>query len=81
MGLNGASGETEIMNAARLLLESGVRRICVSLKVNHRRGGSRNGGKHVIDQQYPDHFLGSVPVLAGSDTPRAPTTARAPIAR
>jgi N-methylhydantoinase A/oxoprolinase/acetone carboxylase beta subunit len=67
MGLNGASGETEIMNAARLLLESGVRRICVSFKDSHRHPEREIAVKHVIDQQYPDHFLGSVPVLAGSD--------------
>lgn len=67
MGLNGASGETEIMNAARLLLESGVRRICVSFKDSHRQPEREIAVKHVIGQQYPDHFLGSVPVLAGSD--------------
>ena len=55
------------MNAARKLLESGVRRICVSLKDSHRDPRREIAIKRIIDQQYPDHFLGSVPVLAGSD--------------
>jgi N-methylhydantoinase A/oxoprolinase/acetone carboxylase beta subunit len=67
IGLNGSSNEAEIMGAARLLLESGVRRICISLKDAHRHPQPELSAKRVIDQQYPDHFLGSVPVLAGSD--------------
>jgi acetophenone carboxylase len=67
IGLNGFSSETEVMNAARLLLESGVRRICISLKDSHRHPEREIAMKGIVDQQYPDHFLGSVPVLAGSD--------------
>jgi N-methylhydantoinase A len=67
IGVNHSSGEIEIMNAARKLLESGVRRICVSLQDSHRDPRREIAIKRIIDQQYPDHFLGSVPVLAGSD--------------
>ena len=67
IGLKDASDETEITNAARSLLESGVRRICVSLKDSGRNAVPELFVKSIIDQQYPDHFLGSVPVLAGSD--------------
>jgi N-methylhydantoinase A/oxoprolinase/acetone carboxylase beta subunit len=67
IGVNGTAGEAEIMNAARSLLESGVRRICVCLKDSHRDPSREISLKHVIENQYPDHFLGSVPVLAGSD--------------
>ena len=67
IGLKGSAAETDIMNAARSLLESGVRRICVSLKGSHRHPGREIWIKRTIDQQYPDHFLGSVPVLAGSE--------------
>ena len=66
-GLTESADENEIMNAARALLESGVRRICVSLKDGHRDARRELSIKRVIEQQYPDHFLGSVPVLAGSD--------------
>jgi N-methylhydantoinase A len=67
IGLNGSADETEIMNAARHLLESGVRRICICLKDSYRNPEREISIKRTIDQQYPDHFLGSVPVLAGSD--------------
>ncbi len=62
-----STSETEIMNGVRSLLEGGVRRICVSLQGAHRSPEREIQIKRIIDQQYPDHFLGSVPVLAGSD--------------
>jgi acetophenone carboxylase len=67
IGLNGSAQDTDIMNAARSLLERGVRRICISLNNSHRNPEREIAFKRIIDQQYPDHFLGSVPVLAGSD--------------
>jgi acetophenone carboxylase len=67
IGLDTNPDDAAVMNAARGLLESGVRRICVSLKGSHRSPERELAVKRVIDQQYPDHFLGSVPVLAGSD--------------
>jgi N-methylhydantoinase A len=67
IGIRGSAQDTDVMNAARSLLESGVRRICISLSNSHRYPEREIAFKHIIDQQYPDHFLGSVPVLAGSD--------------
>ncbi|HXQ27573.1 MAG TPA: hydantoinase/oxoprolinase family protein [Candidatus Acidoferrales bacterium] len=67
IGMNGAANDPTIMNASRFLLENGVRRICISLQGSHRHPDREIAWKKVIDQQYPDHFLGSVPVLAGSD--------------
>jgi N-methylhydantoinase A len=67
IGLQGGASETEVMNAVRALLESGVRRICVSLKDAHQNSADEMRVKRIVDNQYPDHFLGSVPVLAGSD--------------
>ena len=67
IGVNGSVSEADITNAARSLLESGVRRICVSLKDSHRDSAPELSVKSIIDRQYPDHFLGSVPVLAGCD--------------
>jgi N-methylhydantoinase A/oxoprolinase/acetone carboxylase beta subunit len=67
IGIDGDAGDTEIMNGVRSLLESGVRRICVSLMGAQRNPENEIRIKRIIDQQYPDHFLGSVPVLAGSD--------------
>ena len=67
IGVDDGTSETEVMNGARSLLEGGARRICVSLKDAHRNPDPEMRVKRIIDQQYPDHFLGSVPVLAGSD--------------
>jgi N-methylhydantoinase A/oxoprolinase/acetone carboxylase beta subunit len=67
IGLNGSFDAAQVTNAARALLEGGVRRICVSLKDSHRNSAAELEVKSAIDLQYPDHFLGSVPVLAGSD--------------
>jgi acetophenone carboxylase len=67
IGIDGSALDTDVMNAARSLLESGVRRICISLANSHRDPEREIAFKRIIDQQYPDHFLGSVPVLAGSD--------------
>lgn len=67
LGVDDRTTDVQIMNGVRGLLESGVRRICVSLAGAHRDPRREFEIKRVIDQQYPDHFLGSVPVLAGSD--------------
>jgi acetophenone carboxylase len=70
IGIESCTPENEVMAAVRGLLESGVRRICISLKDAHREPSSEIRIKKIIEQQYPDHFLGSVPVLAGSDISR-----------
>jgi N-methylhydantoinase A/oxoprolinase/acetone carboxylase beta subunit len=71
VGITDGSGieaaEEEVMNAARFLLERGARRICVSLKGAEHDPVRELRVKRIIDEQYPDHYLGSVPVLAGSD--------------
>jgi N-methylhydantoinase A/oxoprolinase/acetone carboxylase beta subunit len=67
IGVDDGTTEIEVMNGARSLLESGVRRMCISLQGAHHRPKRELAIKQIIDQQYPDHFLGSVPVLAGSD--------------
>ena len=70
-GIEGRDGAeiagAEILGAVRSLLENGVRRICISLKVALHDPEQELRIKRVIEEQYPDHFLGSVPVLAGSD--------------
>lgn len=66
IGIEHASGP-EILGAVRSLLESGVRRICISLKGSLQAPEQERHIKKIIDEQYPDHYLGSVPVLIGSD--------------
>ena len=66
-----AADETAIVKAARALLERGVRRICVSLPGAHRDAARELRMKAILGQQYPDHYLGSVPSLAGSDVSKS----------
>ena len=67
IGMEAGASDAEVMNAVRSLLETGVRRICVSFQGAHRTPEQEIRIKKIVEQQYPDHFLGSVPVLAGSD--------------
>jgi acetophenone carboxylase len=67
IGLDAGASDAAVMNAVRSLLETGVRRICVSFQGAHRTPEQEIRIKKIVEQQYPDHFLGSVPVLAGSD--------------
>jgi N-methylhydantoinase A/oxoprolinase/acetone carboxylase beta subunit len=57
----------EILAAVKELLESGVRRICVSLMGAFPLNSAEIHIKDVIEDQYPDHIIGSVPVLLGSE--------------
>lgn len=66
IGIQDSNG-TEILSTVRSLLEGGVRRICISLQGAFQNPEQEQQIKRIIDEQYPDHFLGSVPVLTGSD--------------
>ncbi len=65
VGVEGVQG-AGILAAVRSLLENGVRRICISLQGGLRNPQDEQQIKQIIDEQYPDHYLGSVPVLTGS---------------
>lgn len=66
-GIDPCAEEAVIMSAVHSLLERGVRRISIAFPGSNRNPELEIRVKRVIDKQYPDHFLGSVPVLAGSD--------------
>ncbi|GAB7057107.1 MULTISPECIES: hydantoinase/oxoprolinase family protein [unclassified Paenibacillus] len=59
--------EEEVLRKVRALLEQGVRRICVSLKGAFEDPSIEQRIKKLVDEQFPDHYLGAVPVLLGSD--------------
>jgi N-methylhydantoinase A/oxoprolinase/acetone carboxylase beta subunit len=67
--------EEEILTAVRSLLTSGVRRIVVGLKGSFYDPKGELKIKSVLSQWYPDHLLGSVPVLLGSDIYKHPDDA------
>jgi N-methylhydantoinase A/oxoprolinase/acetone carboxylase beta subunit len=62
----GASSQ-DVLDAVKRLFEDGVRRICVSLRGAFPDNRAEIEIKKVIEQQYPDHYLGAVPVLLGSE--------------
>lgn len=63
-----ANPEAErVLAAVKELLEAGVRRICVSLQGAFPSNEAEIRLKDVIEEQYPDHIIGSVPVLLGSE--------------
>ncbi len=61
----GSEGQS-VLDAVRRLLEDGARRICVSLDT-FPETRQEQAVKRIIESQYRDHYLGSVPVLLASD--------------
>ena len=61
----GANGQA-VLEAVRGLLEDGARRICVSLD-SFPETAQEQAVKRIVETQYRDHYLGSVPVLLASD--------------
>ena len=59
--------DARVLTVVHSLLEQGVRRICISLGGALQNPRREQQIKQLIDEQYPDHYLGSVPVLAGTD--------------
>lgn len=57
----------EVLGAIRRLLENGVRRICVCLRGSYPDNDVERLVKGFIESQYPDHVIGSIPVLLGSE--------------
>ena len=55
-----------VLDAVRGLLEDGARRICVSLD-SFPETRQEQAVKRIVESQYRDHYLGSVPVLLASD--------------
>ncbi len=63
----GDDADQSVPGVARQLLEAGVRRICVSFAGSFTDPGQENRIKQIIHKQYPDHYMGSVPVLLGHE--------------
>lgn len=67
IGLSEQPTPGEILAAVKALLEGGVRRICVCLKDSFPDNSAEQYVKEMIEEQYPDHIIGAVPVLLGSE--------------
>ncbi|MGH3202354.1 MAG: hydantoinase/oxoprolinase N-terminal domain-containing protein, partial [Streptosporangiaceae bacterium] len=60
------AGGQAVLEAVRTLLEDGARRICVSLD-SFPETRQEQAVKRIVETQYRDHYLGSVPVLLASE--------------
>lgn len=60
----------EVLIAIRELLQDGVRRICVCLKGSYPNNSVERLVKGFVEDHYPDHVIGSIPVLLGSEMAR-----------
>ncbi|MDQ1515101.1 MAG: acetophenone carboxylase [Actinomycetota bacterium] len=67
IGLPENPTEVDVLTAVKRLFEEGVRRICVSLDGAFPDNASERTVAGVIEAQYPDHYLGAVPVVMGSE--------------
>ena len=67
IGLSDNPSPEEVLMAVKALLETGARRICVALKGTFPDNEAEKRIKDIIEEQYPDHIIGSVPVLLGSE--------------
>lgn len=72
IGLTQPVDQQAVLSLVKSLLERGVRRICISLAGAFSDASDETKLKQVIEQQYPDHYLGAVPVLLGSDICKHP---------
>ncbi len=61
----------ELLIKLKELLEGGVRRICISLK-DALKNEDEATIKDIIEEQFPDHYLGHVPLLLGGDICKHP---------
>ena len=62
----------EVLTAIRALLEMGVRRMCVSLEGSFENDEGEKSIKKLVERQFPDHYLGAVPAVMGSEICRHP---------
>ena len=67
IGLPAKPSAADVLNGVKQLLEAGVRRICVCLADSFPDNQAERAIKTVIEDQYPDHIIGAVPVLLGSE--------------
>lgn len=61
-----------ILKAVKGMLKRGIRRICVCLPASFPDNAEERRLKAIITEQYPDHFIGSVPVILGSEIVQTP---------
>ena len=66
-GIDADADESQVRMAIKSLLDKGIRRINISLEGAFPDSAAEQEILNKISSDYPDHFLGSIPALAGSD--------------
>lgn len=79
-GIPADADETTVRRAIKDLLDKGIRRINVSLAGAFPDSAAEQRIVETISDDYPDHFLGSIPALAGSDVVLRPDDATRTVA-
>lgn len=67
IGLPDNADQADVVAILKYLMDKGIRRVNISLQDAFPDGSREQEVLAIIDQQFPDHFLGSVPALAGSE--------------
>ncbi|WP_300458802.1 hydantoinase/oxoprolinase family protein [Desulfobacula sp.] len=62
----------ELLFQVKAMLEKGVRRVCVSLKDGLKHSKQEDDFKEIFEGQYPDHYLGNVPLLSAKELCKHP---------
>jgi N-methylhydantoinase A/oxoprolinase/acetone carboxylase beta subunit len=66
-GISVDADDDEVRRAVKGLFDSGIRRINISLQGAFEDNSAERKTVAMIDAQYPDHFLGSIPALPASE--------------
>jgi len=72
VALRDGASDTETLTAIRALLEDGVRRIAVSMGGGFEDDSAEQAVRRIVDENFPDHYLGAVPLVLGSEICRHP---------
>jgi N-methylhydantoinase A/oxoprolinase/acetone carboxylase beta subunit len=79
-GIDADADESAVRAAIKSLLDKGIRRINVSLEGAFPDSKAEERIVEMISSEYPDHFLGSIPALAGSEVVLRPDDATRTVA-
>jgi acetophenone carboxylase len=72
VALRDGASDAETLAAIRALLEDGVRRIAVSMGGGFEDDSAEQAVRRLVDENFPDHYLGAVPLVLGSEICRHP---------
>ena len=72
IGISQPVDDNEVLKEIKGLLEGGIRRICICLKGSFYDNRDECQIKSIMAEQYPEHYLGSIPILTGEEICKHP---------